>query len=341
MSTLITKDGVQSAQPTQVTVDLPEPLGYRIKNRLLGSPLVTEQLDTERLGTFAGMGVLTPDAISSSAYGTEEMLVELVPYVGLAAFALLIPITLTILLVLFFVTLSYRQVVMVYTRAGGSYVVARENFGPNVAQIAAVALLIDYTVTVAVQTAAGTDALVSAFPALLSYDVPISVAVVVLLAYGNLRGIREAGRLFAIPTYFFIFCMAAVIITGLVREALGNLPLYSIHREGLYPFGHPGSGLLMGASVIVIMRSFANGGSSLTGVEAISNGVSVFKPPEGTRARHVYVLMSCTLGALVLGISLLARWTHAAPFVAGAPTVIAQEAQAVFGSVRPGTFCST
>ncbi len=131
MSTLITKDGVQSAQPTQVTVDLPEPLGYRIKNRLLGSPLVTEQLDTERLGTFAGMGVLTPDAISSSAYGTEEMLVELVPYVGLAAFALLIPITLTILLVLFFVTLSYRQVVMVYTRAGGSYVVARENFGPT------------------------------------------------------------------------------------------------------------------------------------------------------------------------------------------------------------------
>jgi amino acid transporter len=336
VSTLITKDGVQSAQPTQVTVDLPEPLGYRIKNRLLGSPLVTEQLDTERLGTFVGMGVLTPDAISSSAYGTEEMLVELVPYVGLAAFALLIPITLTILLVLFFVTLSYRQVVMVYTRAGGSYVVARENFGPTVAQIAAVALLIDYTVTVAVQTAAGTDALVSAFPALLSYDVPISVAVVVLIAYGNLRGIREAGRLFAIPTYFFIFSMAAVIITGLVREALGNLPQYSVHREGLYPFGHPGSGLLMGASVIVIMRSFANGGSSLTGVEAISNGVSAFKPPEGTRARHVYVLMSCTLGVLVLGISLLARWTHAAPFVAGAPTVIAQEAQAVFGSGPAG-----
>jgi amino acid transporter len=332
MSTLITKDGVRSARPTQVTVDLPEPLGYRIKNRLLGPPLVSEQLDTERLGTFVGMGVLTPDAISSSAYGTEEMLVELVPYVGLAAFALLIPITLTILLVLFFVTLSYRQVVLVYTRAGGSYVVARENFGPTVAQVAAVALLIDYTVTVAVQTAAGTDALVSAFPALLSYTVPISVAVVVLIAYGNLRGIREAGRVFAIPTYFFISCMGTVIITGLVREALGNLPQYSIHREGLYPFGHPGSGLLMGASIIVIMRSFANGGSSLTGVEAISNGVSAFKPPEAVRARRVYVLMSTTLGALILGISLLARWTHAAPFVAGAPTVIAQEAQAVFGS---------
>ncbi len=327
-----TKDEVQAAPPVQGVVDLPEPLGYRIKNRLLGPPLVTEQLETERLGTFVGMGVLTPDAISSSAYGTEEMLVELVPYVGLAAFALLIPITLTILLVLFFVTLSYRQVVLVYTRAGGSYVVARENFGPTVAQVAAVALLIDYTVTVAVQTAAGTDALVSAFPALLSYTVPISVAVVVLMAYGNLRGLREAGRVFAIPTYFFIFCMAGVIVTGLIREALGDLPQYSIHRAGLYPFGHPGSGLLMGASIIVIMRSFANGGSSLTGVEAISNGVSAFKQPEAVRARHVYVLMSTTLGVLILGISLLARWTHAAPFVAGAPTVIAQEAQAVFGS---------
>jgi amino acid transporter len=330
--TLITKEGVQQARPTRVTVDLPEPLGYRIKNRLLGPPMVSEQLETERLGTFVGMGVLTPDAISSSAYGTEEMLVELVPYVGLAAFALVIPVTFTLLLVLFFVTLSYRQVVMVYTRAGGSYVVARENLGPMVAQVAAVALLIDYTVTVAVQTAAGTDALVSAFPALLSFTVPISVTVVVLIAYGNLRGIREAGRVFAIPTYFFIFCLGSVIITGVIREALGGLPQYSVHREGLYPFGHPGSGLLMGASVFVIMRSFANGGASLTGVEAISNGVSAFKPPEGLRARKVYVLMSVTLGSLVLGTSFLARWTHAAPFVAGAPTVIAQEAQAVFGS---------
>jgi hypothetical protein len=157
MSTVVTKDEGQVATAAPTTFDLPETLGYRIKNRLLGPPLVSEQLETERLGTFVGMGVLTPDAISSSAYGTEEMLVELVPYGGLAAFALVIPVTFTLLLVLFFVTLSYRQVVMVYTRAGGSYVVARDNFGPTVAQVAAVALLIDYTVTVAVQTAAGPD----------------------------------------------------------------------------------------------------------------------------------------------------------------------------------------
>ena len=332
MSALAPKDDGPATRAAPVAVELPETLGYRIKNRLLGPPLVSEQLETERLGTFVGMGVLTPDAISSTAYGTEEMLVELVPVVGLAAFTLVIPVTLTVLLVLFFVTLSYRQVVMVYTRAGGSYVVARENFGPTVAQVAAVALLIDYTVTVAVQTAAGTDALVSAFPALLSYTVPISVAVVVLMAYGNLRGLREAGRIFAIPTYFFIFSMAGVIITGLVREAFGSLPQYPTDRQGLYHFGQPGSGFLMGATLFVLMRSFANGGSSLTGVEAISNGVSAFKPPEALRARKVYVLMSVTLGTLVLGTSLLARWTHAAPFLAGAPTVISQEAQAVFGT---------
>ena len=293
------------------------------------------------------LGVLSPDAISSSAYGTEEMLVELVRIVGVASFALVLPITFALLLVLTFVTLSYREVVMVYTRAGGSYVVARDNFGPTVAQVAAVALLIDYTVTVAVQTAAGTDALVSAFPKLLSVNVPLlgghHLALIISVAVraqssptATCAGIREAGRVFAFPTYFFILAMGSVIITGLVRAALGDLHQLSIHRPGLYPFGHPGTGLLMGASLFVMLRSFANGGASLTGVEAISNGVSALKPPAGQRARRVYILMSVTLGSLVLGISFLARWTHAAPFVAGAPTVISQEAQVVFGSGSSG-----
>jgi amino acid transporter len=296
--------------------------------------MVTEELETERLGTVVGMGVLTPDAVSSSAYGTEEMLVELVKYVGVAAFTLVLPVTFALLVVLFFVTMSYREVVMVYTKAGGSYVVARDNFGPMVAQVAAVALLIDYTVTVAVQTAAGTDALVSAFPALGAHELPtyISIVVVLLLAYGNLRGIREAGRVFAFPTYFFIASLGTVILVGLVRSVTGGLHQLSEHRVGLYPFGHPGSGLLLGASLFIVLRSFANGGASLTGVEAISNGVSAFKPPEGWRARKVYVLMSVTLGSLVLGASFLARWTHAAPFKAGFPTVISQEAQVVLGT---------
>lgn len=343
MSTPGTTTEAQRIRDLESTIEIPETLGYRIKNVLLGPPMVSEQLATERLGSLMAMGVLAPDGISSSAYGTEEMLVELVKYVGVASFALVLPVTFALLLVLIFVTLSYREVVMVYTRAGGSYVVARDNFGPTVAQVAAVALLIDYTVTVAVQIAAGTDALTSAFPTLLHYSllslsasVWISVAVVVLMAYGNLRGIREAGRIFAFPTYFFIFALGSVIVTGLVRSLIGNLHQFSIHRPGLYHFGSPGSGLLMGASVLVIMRSFANGGASLTGVEAISNGVSVFKPPEGVRARRVYLLMGVTLGSLVLGTSFLARWTHAAPFILGAPTVISQEAQAAFGSGPAG-----
>lgn len=334
----ITKEAPPARPPAGVADQLPEHYLYRLKNLLLGPPLVTEQLATERMGGVMALGVLSPDAISSSAYGTEEMLVELVKYVGVASFTLVLPITFAMLLVLFFVTMSYREVVMVYTRAGGSYVVARDNFGHNVAQVAAVALLIDYTVTVAVQVAAGTDAMVSAIPQLLHYTVPISVGVVALMAYGNLRGLREAGRVFALPTYFFITAMGAVVVTGLVRSLISPLPQYSVHRVGLYPFGHPGNGLLMGASLLVILRSFANGGSSLTGVEAISNGVSAFRPPEGARARRVYFFMSTILGSLVLGVSFLARWTHAAPFLNGAPTVISQEARAVFGQSPFGHF---
>jgi amino acid transporter len=312
---------------------LPETLGYRLKRRLLGPPLVTEQLSEERLSSPIALGVLSPDCISSTAYGTEEMLTILVPYVGLAAFDLVLPITYAILGVLILVTLSYREVVTVYTKAGGSYVVARDNFGVKVAQIAAVALLIDYTVTVAVQTAAGTNALTSAAPALVSYQVPITVAVVLLLLYGNLRGLREAGSVFALPTYFFIVAIGAVILVGLVREATVGLPKVNVHASGALPLGtHQGSGFLMGATVFIMLRAFANGGSSLTGLEAISNGVGSFRPPEGLHARRVLVVMSTILGCLVLGVSWLAHITHAIPYVSGSPTVLSQEAKAVFGT---------
>ena len=215
---------------------------------------MTEQLSSERLGRPTALGVLAPDCISSSAYGTEEMLTQLVPYIGLAAFSLLVPITLAILGVLFFVTLSYLDVIQFYTKAGGAYVVARDNFGPRVAQIAAVALLIDYTVTVAVQTSAGTAALTSAVPSLANtFDtVAITVGVVLLLLYGNLRGIREAGRFFAVPTYFYVACLGTVIIVGYVKEALGDASpnpapprQRDLRREG----GDAGSGLADGPGV--------------------------------------------------------------------------------------------
>ncbi|HWE70559.1 MAG TPA: amino acid permease [Acidimicrobiales bacterium] len=326
-----------SATPT-IAIDVPETLRYRLKNVLLGPPLVNEQLSSERLSRPSALGVLAPDCISSSAYGTEQMLTQMVPFVGLAAFTLVVPITFAILGVLFFVTLSYLEVIQLYTKAGGAYVVARENFGPNIAQIAAVALLIDYTVTVAVQSAAGTAALSSAFPRLVPYTVPITIGVVVLLLYGNLRGIREAGRFFAFPTYFFIASLAAVVIVGYVREITGTLHVQSVQHVGTLPIGHSGSGLLYGASFIIILRSFANGGSSLTGLEAISNGVGAFRRPTARNARQVLVIMSSVLAFLVLGVTLIAHWTHAVPYAAGSPTVVSQEVGYVLGSGPVGKF---
>jgi amino acid transporter len=326
----------------QAAVDpdqFPETFRYRMKNKLLGPPLVTEQLSTERLGRPTALGVLSPDCISSSAYGTEEMLTQLVPYVGLAAFTLVVPITIAIIGVLFFVTLSYLEVIQLYTKAGGSYVVARDNFGPKVAQVAAVALLIDYTVTVAVQTSAGTAALTSAIPSLTRYTVPITVAVVLLLLYGNLRGIREAGRYFAFPTYFFIVSLSFVIVVGFVKAALGDLharPLPPAHTVFGGHIGTPGSGLLMGLAFITLLRSFANGGSSLTGLEAISNGVSSFRKPEAHNARLTLITMSSVLAFLVLGVTMLAKWTHAVPYAAGTPTVVSQEVQSVLGTTGIG-----
>src|ERR1700735_925683 len=196
---------------------------YTAKTKLLGPPLVNEQLGEQRLSKPLALGVLSPDGISSSAYGTEEILIALLPVAGLAAFTLILPLTLVILLVMTFVVLSYREVVMVYIRPGGSYVVARENFGPRAAQICAVGLLIDYVVTVAVQVAAGTAAVASAIPAIGPYKLEICVGVVVVMAFGNLRGLKEAGRSFAVPTYLFSGSVILMIVVGLIREAMGNL----------------------------------------------------------------------------------------------------------------------
>ena len=223
----------------------PEGLWYNAKRRLLGPPLVNDQLGEQRLSKPLALGVLSPDGISSSAYGTEEILIVLVPMVGVAAFSLILPLTLVILFVMTLVVLSYREVVMVYIRPGGSYVVARENFGPRVAQICAVALLIDYVVTVAVQIAAGTAAVASAFPGIGPYKLEICVGVVLLMCYGNLRGIKEAGRSFAVPTYLFAGSVILMIIVGLIREALGQLHPYDPHAmPGTYMLGSSTSGLI-------------------------------------------------------------------------------------------------
>src|SRR5689334_9185431 len=225
--------------------------------------MVNAELGEQRLSNVLALGVLAPDGISSSAYGTEEIMIELLKG-GLAvtAFTLILPLTGVVLFVMALVVLSYREVVMVYTRAGGSYVVARENFGPRVAQIAAVALLIDYVVTVAVQVAAGTAAVASAVPAINNPTLitVISIVIVILMCFGNLRGIREAGRAFAVPTYLFSAVMILVIIVGLLREVFGDLPSAHYPVPGQYGYGttHNTSTLISFGLVFVLLRAFAN-----------------------------------------------------------------------------------
>jgi amino acid transporter len=299
---------------------------------VLGKPMITDELQHEKLSNPVALGALSPDAISSTAYGPEQIMVELLPAAGMAAFVLLLPLIGVILLILVLVTASYRQVVMAYTRAGGSYIVARENFGPRVAQIAAAALLIDYVVTVAIQCAAGTVAVVSAIPVLGPYSLEMSVGAVLIFCYANLRGLREAGRTFAVPTYWFIGMLTLMIVVGIARELLGNLPVYDPqHIDGVVPI-QQGNGLVMGATILVILRAFANGGSSLTGVEAISNTVNLFRKPEGPNARRVLTLMATVLGLLLAGVAWLGYATHSVPFSAGYPSMLSEIGRAVFGS---------
>src|SRR5262245_41132009 len=241
--------------PHRIEVPLPpDGLRYRVKRRLLGPPLHTDQLEHERLGKPTALAVFASDNLSSSAYATEEILRVLVPAVGLAAFSLVVPVTIAMLVVLGFLILSYRETIKAYPTAGGAYMVTRDNFGMRPAKIAGVSLLTDYILTVAVSVAAGTAALTSAVPALSTWRVPISLGFVVLIAFGNLRGVRESGKVFAVPTYFFVANMAVLLGFGLFRMLSGGLERASYSQADLAEIGRIGTGgqgVLMGASLFV------------------------------------------------------------------------------------------
>jgi len=305
------------------------------KRTFLGKPLTTEQLESERLSNPVALGALSPDAISSTAYGPEQIMVELLPNVGMAAFLLLLPIIGVILFILLLVSASYRGVVTAYTRTGGAYMVARDNFGPRIAQIAAAALLIDYVVTAAVQPAAGTVAVVSAIHQLRPYHLEITIGVLLLICVANLRGTRQSGRIFAIATYSFVAMMTLTIVTGVIREIFWGLPKYNpqlLEQHGAVHVGQSGGALTSAAMILVLLRAFANGGTSLTGVEAISNTVNVFREPQGLNARRVLTIMACILGVLLAGVAWLAHVTHAAPYVSEYPSMLSEITRAVFGT---------
>ena len=322
--------GVHS--PDIHSAHIPEPLGYRLKNAVLGPPLHSEQLVHERLGKPTALAVFASDNLSSCAYATEEILRVLVPYVGLAAFTLVTPITVALLVVLGFLILSYRQTIKAYPSAGGAYIVTRDNFGLMPAQVAGVALLTDYVLTVAVSVAAGSDALASAIAPLAPFKHWIAIGFVVLIAYGNLRGTKESGKLFAAPTYFFIVNMLVLLSVGGYKLIFSSLPKGPTNLAGMEKVGaHSGSGLLMGATVFIVLKAFGSGGAAVTGVEAISNGVPAFREPAWKNARRTLVVMGTLLGVMFLGLSILAAHTHAMPYQGGTPTVISQVGDFVYG----------
>jgi amino acid transporter len=319
---------------TQERNEIPPTFVDGMKRIFLGKPLTSEQLESERLSNPVALGALSPDAISSTAYGPEQIMVELLPNVGMAAFLLLLPIIGVILFILLLVSASYRGVVTAYTRTGGAYMVARDNFGPRIAQIAAAALLIDYVVTCAVQPAAGTVAVVSAIHQLRPYHLEITIGVLLLICIANLRGTRQSGRIFAVAAYSFVAMITLTIVTGVIREIFWGLPKYNpqlLEQHGAVHVGQSGGALTSAAMILVLLRAFANGGTSLTGVEAISNTVNVFREPQGINARRVLTIMACILGFLLAGVAWLAHVTHATPYIDEYPSMLSEITRAVFG----------
>jgi len=330
-------DDAPSPVVLQDHAHLEDSFAYKIKRKLLGNALNRHSLGHQRLKKRFALGILASDCISSSAYGSEQILIALLPAFGLAAFAILMPMTAVVLVILTIITLSYRNVINVYTKTGGAYIVSRDNFGPVVAQVAAVALMLDYIVTVAIQSAAGVAAIISTFPGLHSWKIPMILFVIALLTYGNLRGVKEAGKAFALPTYFFIACMFIVFSMGLYRQFNGTLDELATNLPGAVEVGQE-QGLLTFAAIFILLRAFANGGSSLTGLEAISDGVALFQQPEHVNARRTLFVMSGLLGTLVLGVSWFAHKIHAMPYESGTPTVISQIAKTIVGDGAFGSF---
>ncbi len=294
---------------------------YNVKRVLIGAPLATTQAEHERLTKFKALAVLSSDAISSVAYATEAILLSLVA-AGSGALGLTLPISFAIVALLAIVAMSYRQTIPAYPNGGGSYIVAKDNLGTMAGLVAAASLLIDYVLTVSVSISSGVQNLASLFTGLSPYVVEIGVALVVIVTVVNLRGVRESGSIFAIPTYVFIFSALALIVVGFVKAFIfQHQPVVSS-----YPFVKANEGL----TLFLILKSFAAGCSAMTGIEAISNGVPAFKKPEPRNARATLTWMAVILGTLFIGITVLATSNHIQANAAGNPTVIAQIATQVF-----------
>lgn len=288
-----------------------------IKQFLIGNPIESERETEQRLTKTAGLAIFSSDALSSVAYATDEILLALIILgVGFLHYSMPIAIMITVLLII--VSISYQQTIKAYPSGGGAYIVAKENLGDNFGIIAGVALLIDYVLTVTVSISAGIAAITSAFPQMLSHNVILCLIALCFIMFINLRGAKESGKAFAIPTYFFIVIIFTLIIFGL-RDYI-TIPHQSIIMDNEEP--------LNAAYIFVLLRAFASGCAALTGIEAVANGVKAFEPPEAKNARITLAIMAVILASLFLGITFLASHNHIVPI--SNETVLSQLSRAIF-----------
>jgi amino acid transporter len=299
-------------------VDMAQHDRRSLKEILIGRPLKNRELRGERVGILSALSVLAPDALSSVAYGTEEILTVLVG-ISVAALWFSLPIALALVALLTLLVVSYRQVIAAYPNGGGAYIVGRDSLGTLPSLVAGASLLVDYTLTVAVSVTAGVDAIISAFPPLAQYRVALDLLLIVVITVVNLRGTRESAAVFAGPTYAFVVLVLVMVVAGLARGGLAGLGAHHV----LQPRA------LGGISLFMLLRAFSSGSSALTGLEAISNGVPIFREPSVRGAQRGMALLGLLLGAMFLGTTVLAFGFAVAPQPNN--TVLSQVAEHAFG----------
>ena len=299
-----------------------------LKRLLVGRPLPSADEEHRRIAKIVGLAVFSSDAISSTAYATEEILHVLVPRAGMEALEYLIPISIVVVVLLTIVGLSYRQTILAYPKGGGSYTVSRENLGTNPSLVAAGSMLTDYVLTVAVSISAGVAAVTSAVPELREHRVGLGLALIGLITLANLRGLKEAGTIFAAPTYLYILALGSLVLYGLFRVFTGSLDPLPVNEEALAEFT-PATGVFAGVTIFALMRAFSSGAVALTGVEAISIAVPAFKGPAPKNAAKTLVAMITILGSFFFGISVLAHRLR--PTLSEDETILSILGDAVFG----------
>jgi amino acid transporter len=299
-----------------------------LKRVLLGRPIATSAAPHERVSRTVGLAIFSSDAVASSAFATQEILHVLVPVAGMAALGYLTPMSLLVVALLAIVVFSYRQTIHAYPNGGGSYIVSKDNLGTLPGLVAGASLLVDYTLTVAVSIAAGTAAITSAIEPLRGHAVATAVVLLAGLALANLRGLRESGRLFAPPTYGYVAIMTVLIGYGLMRTVFGDLGPLPVNETALAEITDNGA-LLGGVSLFLLMRAFSSGAIALSGVEAISNGVPAFRPPESRHAATVLTWTGTILAVLFCGVAALAEQLR--PTLSEDETILSIMGRAVFG----------